>query len=809
MEAILQDFRYGLRRLLTSPGFSALVIITLALGIGANTAIFSVVNALLLRPLPYNQPNELVTIEHVYPSLDDMHAPVSARGFQTYRDETSSFSAVAVRTGTALNLTGLGEPERLIGTRASADYFRAYGAQPAIGRVFLPEEDQPGAARVAVISDGFWKRRLGADPKVLGRTITLNDEPYQVIGVMPSGFRDFASRDTEVWVPVALTPDQLTGGFTNEFLGLTARLRPGVSITTAQAEMTQLGDRLKAEFPDQFPPDWHLEVTTLAEKATGDVRAPLLILLGSVGFVLLIACANVANLLLARAAGRLKEVSVRLALGARRWQIIRQLMSESLLLGVVGGALGLAIAYLGVKALVAFAPPQLAVLDTVAMDGKVMLFTLATSVFTGFIFGLAPALQSTRANVNDSLRDGGRGAVSDRSGQALRRVFVVAEFALALTLLAGAGLLIRSYDRLASVDPGFDTANLLTFDIALPATKYDNDTARIQFFDRALAAIGQVPGVRGVGAVSVLPFGGGWSTGSFTVEGYTPPENQAGPWGDIRIVNEDYAQAMGIELKRGRFLQASDRMGGQDVVVVDEVMAERYWPGADPIGKRITFDSPSDSASWIDVVGVVAHTAQEGLDAERRVQLYFSYRQAGIAFMSVAVRTTGDPNAAVPEVRRALTSVDADLPLANVSTMERLVADSMGSRRLSTALLGLFSALALLLAAIGIYGVIAHSVTQRTRELGVRMALGAGRPDVLRLVMTQGASIAAIGLVIGLGGAFALTRLMRSQLYQVDATDPVTFTAVAAVLVTVALLATLLPALRAMRLNPVQALRQD
>jgi putative ABC transport system permease protein len=808
MEAILQDFRYGARRLLRSPGFSALVIITLALGIGANTAIFSVVNALLLRPLPYANPGELVTIEHVYPSLDDLHAPVSAQGFQIYRDETKSFSGVAVQTGGGVNLTGVGDPERLVGSRVSAQYFSTYAAQPAMGRVFLPEEDQPGAAKVAVLSDEFWRRRFGADPAILQKTLTLNGEPYQVIGVMPAGYRDFFNRRTEIWTPVAFAPEEYQSG--NEFLLLTARLAPGISLAAAQAEMTQVANRIKAENPDAYPPNWTLTVTSLTEKATGNVRTPLLILLGSVGMVLLIACANVANLLLARAAGRLKEVSVRLAMGAKRWQLIRQLLSESMLLGLIGGLAGLGIAYAGVKLLVRFAPPQLDVLDTVSIDGKVMMFTLLVSVVTGFVFGLAPALQSTRANVSDTLREGGRGAIADRSGHALRRVFVVAELALALTLLAGAGLLIRSYERLSSVDPGFNPENLLTFNLALPAMRYTNDTTRIQFFDRVLSAMSNSPGVRGVAAVSTMPFAGSWSTSSFTVEGYTVPENQPGPWGDIRIVNEDYASAMGIPVTRGRFFTANDRADGQPVAVVDEELVRRYWPDTDPIGKRITFDDAADSTSqWISVIGVVGHTAQEGLDAEKRVQVYFSYRQNVTPFMQVGVRTAGDPLAIVPSIRQAVKSVDAELPLANLNTMEALVAESIGPRRLSTSLLGFFSGLALLLAALGIYGVIAHSVMQRTQELGVRMALGAGAKDVLRLVMMQGLTIAGIGLTVGIGGAFALTRLMKSQLYQVDATDPVTFISVAAILLAVALLATLLPALRAMRLDPVQALRQE
>ncbi|MEO5510077.1 MAG: ABC transporter permease [Longimicrobiales bacterium] len=809
MEGLLQDFRYGVRRLLRTPGFSALVIVTLALGIGANTAIFSVVNALLLRPLPYENSTQLVTIEHIYPSID-LKAPVSARGFNDYRTLTRGFSRVAVQTGWGVNLTGIGEPERLNGARVSADYFATYSAQPARGRGFLPEEDKPGNNRVVVLSDALWKRRFGSNPNIVGTTISLNGEPHQIVGVMPPTFRSFFNRDTEIWTPVALTEAQLTGGYTNEFLSLTARLKPGVTIEAARIEMTQFAERLKKDNPDNFPPDWTLGVTPLAEKATGDIRTPLLILLGSVGFVLLIACANVANLLLARAAGRLKEVSVRLALGAKRWQLIRQLLTESVLLGVVGGVAGLGVAVLGVKALVATAPPQLAVLDTVTIDGGVMLFTLFVSVFTGFLFGLAPALQSTRANVNDTLREGGRGAIADRSGHRLRRIFVVAELALAITLLTGAGLLIRSFERLSSVNPGFNPDNLLTVNLSLPNSKYPSDTTQIQFFDRAIASIATVPGVTGVAAVTVMPFSGGWSTGSFTVEGFTPRENQQGPWGDIRIVNEGYAEAMGIPMVAGRFFNSGDRQDGQQVAVVDEEMVKRFWPGADPVGKRITFDdNVTDTTRWIHVVGVVGHSAQEGLDADHRVQVYFPYRQAGAGNMTLGIRTLGDPMSVVQSVRQAVLRVDPQQPIARIETMANLIAQSVGPRRLSTTLLGLFAGLALLLSALGIYGVVAHSVTQRTQELGVRMALGAARRDVLAIVMMQGFRIAGVGLIAGLLGAVGLTRLMTTQLYQVEATDPVSFAGAAVVLVGLALLATLLPALRAARLDPVQALREE
>jgi putative ABC transport system permease protein len=814
MDTLLQDLRYTLRRLAKSPAFTAIVVLTLALGIGANTAIFSAVNAVLLRPLPYHEPGRLVTIEHLYPSLD-LEAQVSVPGFLDYSRKGRSFESMAVQTGWQANLTGVGEPVRMQGQRVTGRFFETYRVPAMLGRTLQPGEDAAGRDRVAVVSYDAWQRIFGADPGIVGRNLALNGESYEVVGVMPGGFRDFFNRNAEIWAPLVFQSDQLTDeNRTNEFLNLTARMKPGVTIEQAQGEMRTLAEQLKRDYEQNYPPDWSLLVTGLSLQATGDVRPALLVLLGSVGFVLLIACANVANLLLARAAARAKEIAVRTALGASRERLLRQLLTESLIVSLAGGAVGLLLAYVGVRTLATMDIGNLPRAEEIGIDGTVMVFTVAVSLVAGVLFGLAPAMHTATPNLHGALKEGGRGTTADRGSHTLRRSLVVTEVALALTLLTGAGLLLKSFARLQGVDPGFEPSNLLTFNLSLPQARYSNDTTQAAFFDRTLPAIARVPGVVGVGATTVMPFGGSWSTASFDIEGYQPPENQPGPWGDIRIVNPQFFEAMRIPLLRGRYLTDQDRDGGRLVAVIDQEFVRRYWPNDDPIGKRFTFGPPdgvtdTTQNQWIEVVGVVGHTAHEGLDADARIQLYLSYRQAARPFMAVAVRTTGSPERYVNLVRDAVRSVDPDQPISGVSNMEELLSRAVGPRRLSMMLLSLFSGIALVLASIGIYGVMSYSVTQRSRELGVRIALGADRGDVLRLVLRQGMGLALLGIGVGLAAALALTRLIESQLYGVTATDPITFILVAGVLATTALLANLLPALRAMQMDPAVVLRDE
>jgi putative ABC transport system permease protein len=815
MESLLQDIRYSLRRLLKSPAFTLIVILTLALGIGANTAIFSAVNAVLLRPLGYGEPERLVTIEHLYPSLGGMKAPVSVPGFLDYQRQARSVESMAVETGWAANLTGEGEPERLQGARVTGRFFGTLGVPAERGRPLLPGEDSAGREHVAVLSHGLWQRLFGGSPGVIGRSLSLNGESYQVVGVMPREFHDVQNRNVELWIPLVFRPDQMADGErTHEFLNLVGRLRTGVPLEQAAAEIRTLAEQLKRQYPDAYPPDWSLVTTPLAQRMVGDVRPALLVLLGAVGFVLLIACANVANLLLARAAARSKEIAVRTALGASRDRLIRQLLTESVLLALMGGVLGLLLAFWGVRAIIALNPANLPRADEIGVDGPVMLFTLVVSLMTGLLFGLAPAVHTATSDLHGMLKEGGRGSAGDRGGQGVRRMLVVAEVALALTLLTGAGLLIKSFARLQGVDPGFDPGHLLTFNLSLPAARYQTDTAQIAFFDQVTPALSAVPGVRGVGATSVMPFGGGWSTGSFEIEGYQAPPKQPGPWGDIRIVSPGYFATLGIPLRRGRLLADQDRAGSPMVAVIDDEFVRRYWPHDDPIGKRFTFGPPAGatdttSREWIEVVGVVGHTKQEGLDAENRLQLYLPYRQSGLPFLTFAVRTAGRPEQYVNPVRRAVQSVDPEQPLSGIRSMDELISRSVGQRRLSMMLLSLFSGIALLLASVGIYGLMSYSVAQRSRELGVRIALGAARLDVLRLVLRQGMSLALTGILIGVGAAFALSRVIESQLFGVRATDPTTFVAVALLLGLTALAANLIPAWRATRVDPAVVLREE
>jgi predicted permease len=627
---------------------------------------------------------------------------------------------------------------------------------------------------------------------------------------MPASFRGFFNRNAQLWAPLVFTPEQLTQGPTNEFLAFTGRIRAGMTPEQAQSEFHSVARQLKADAPNSYPTDWDLLVTTLNEKATGGIRRALFVLLGAVGLVLLIACANVANLQLARAASRAREMAVRVAMGASPFTLIRQLLTESVLLALVGGVLGILLAAWGVPALLSLNAQNLPPSNDIGLDGTVLGFTLAVSVVTGLIFGLAPAVRVARTNLHDTLKEGGRGNAGDLGGLALRRGLVVGTVALALTLLVGAGLMIKSFARLVGVDPGFPSEGLLTFNVALPATKYANDTVRVAALERVEQAIAAVPGVTSVGGTSVLPFGGSWSTGSFSVEGYQTPANTPGPWGDQRVVTPGFLPTLGTPLVKGRQFTEQDATGAPAVVIVDEEMVHRYWPKDDPIGKRITFNNLTDSSiTWINVVGVVGHTMHEGLDGGRRVQLYFPLRQAAIPGMAFTVRSKGNPTALVPQIKAAIKGVDPDLPMAGVNLMDDLIEGSTGPRRFSMVLLAIFSSLAGALAAIGLYGVMSFTVTQRSRELGVRLALGAGTTDVLRLVLNQGMRLAVVGVGIGLTAALILSRVLRSMLFNVSATDPLTFVSIPLLLMGVTLLATWLPARRATRVDPVVVLRDE
>jgi putative ABC transport system permease protein len=810
MDTLLQDLRHAVRSLRGSPGFTLVAVVTLALGIGANTAIFSVVNGVLLAPLPYREPARLVTVNHFYPSLNNLRAPVSVPGFRDYSARSDLFTSAAVENGIAMNLTGGAEPERVNVSKVSGQYFSTLGVPAAVGRTLQPDEAEAGKDHVVVLTWGYWQSHFGGDKSAVGRKVTLDNQDYQIVGVMPASFRDFFARRTDLFMPIVFTPDQFADNRrTNEFLPFIGRLAPGVTLERAQSELHTLAVQLRTTYTQSYSPDWDLKVTALADEASRGVRSGLLILLGAVAFVLLIACANVANLQLARTAAKARDIAVRVALGASPRRLMRYLLTESVVLALAGGVVGVVLALWGVPALLSLNGGNLPATAHVGIDIRVLWFALLVSLATGLLFGLAPALQMARTDLHESLKEGGR-SVGHRSSLALRRGLVVSTVALALTLLIGAGLLIRSFARVVGVDPGFQAANLLVFNVSLPQARYPNDTVRDQVLLRINEALNTTPGVVSAGGTSNIPFGGNWSTASFNVEGYQVPANTPSPWGDMRLVTPTYFATLRAPLLAGRQFTAADRAGAPAVCIVDEELVHRYWPNTDPLGKRITFNNLTDSSiQWIQVVGVVAHLAHEGLDAQKRVQVYFPLAQNGLPFLGYVVRTAGDPLAALPSVRAAVRSVDPELPLANVNTMEQLIEDSTGQRRFAMLLLIGFSLLAMTLASIGLYGVMSYTVSQRSRELGVRLALGADSREVLGLVLAQGLRLALAGVVIGLVAAFGVTRVMKNMLFGLSSTDPLTFVTLSLLLVLVALVASYLPALRATRVDPVVALRTE
>ncbi|HWO00191.1 MAG TPA: ABC transporter permease [Blastocatellia bacterium] len=813
METLLQDLRYGVRMLIKQPGFSIVAVIALALGIGANTAIFSVVNAILLRPLNYKDSERLVQIYHNYPKLD-LKASVSASGYSYYRDHCDSFEAVGAATGWPVNLTDSGDPERLQGMTISHTFFSTLGVEAAQGRLFSAEEDQPGRNRVVVLSDALWKRRFAGDPNLIGNTIKLNGENYTVIGTLP---RDFQfgrelGQVQDLYSPIAFTQQQLDPQrWRNEFLFVIARLKPGVTMERAQAEMDTVAANVRQQYFEggdaNDPTSWGLLLASLRENVVGEIRPALLVLLAAVAFVLLIACANVANLLLARAALRQKEIAIRTALGAGRWRVTRQLLTESVLLALVGGGVGLALAYWGMSALLSINQDKIPRSNEIGIDARVLVFTVGVSLLTGIIFGLFPALQASMSDLHSVLKEGGRSGSARRS---VRGLFVVAEVALALVLLVGAGLLLKSFQRLQEVDPGFRADHLLTMQLSLPATKYKEPQQVDAFFQQSLEKVKALPGVESAGVSTSVPMSGSGSSGSFSIEGRTPAPGEMSPWGNRWFAGASYFQTMNIPLVRGRYFDDRDVRDAPQVAIIDETMQRKFWPDEDAIGKRISFQrDPEGNPIWREVVGVVGHVKQRGLEGESPVQYYVPHRQLPTNGLFLVVRTTGEPASVASAVRGAIQEVDRELPIFRVSTMERMVADSMAQRRFAMTLLGVFAIVALILASVGLYGVMSYSVTHRTNEIGIRMALGAQVTDVLAMVVGQGMKLSLAGVGIGLAGAFALTRVMRTLLFSVSATDPLTYVVVALLLAGVSLAACYVPARRATKVDPMEALRYE
>ena len=807
METFLHDIRFGIRMLAKKPMFSIIAVITLALGIGANTAIFSVVNGVLLRPLPFKEPDRLMMIrETKLPQFPEFS--VAPGNFLDWKKQNTVFERLVAYKGSSLNLIGTGDPERLRALNVTEGFFAMLGAQPQLGRDFLAEEDQAGHNNVVILSYGLWQRRFSGDPKILNQTITLNRQAYTVIGVMPATFH-FGSGENELdlWTPMAFTEEQAQnhGGHGLVAIG---QLKPGVTVDQARAEMSAIAGRLAAQYPVDI--GWDVKIVPLLEYSVRSIKPALLVLLVAVAFVLLIACANVANLLLAHAAGRQKEIATRTSLGASRWRIVRQLLTESLLLSLLGGALGLALAKWGMDLLLTLAPPDLPRLNNVSLDGRALAFTATITLLTGVIFGLVPALQCSKPNLNDTMKDAGRGSTEGGRRQRIRSTLVVLEVATALVLLVGAGLMIKSFWQLQKVDPGFNPDNALTAQVSLPKTKYPEESQQVAFFQQLIERVATLPGVQSAGASHVVPLSGNDFVLAFEIDGRPPLQPGVTQSTNYYSVSADYFKAMGIPLRRGRVFTERDIKDSPRVAVINETMAKKIFPDEDPIGKRITFDNrQKENPEWFEIVGIVGDVKQYGLDQVTTMQTYEPYIQQTFPYMTLVVRTTGDPTNLNGAIRSEVLKLDKEQPTTNFKTLNEFFSISIAQQRFSVVLLGVFAVVALVLSAVGIYGVLSYAVTQRTHEIGIRVALGAGRRDVLRLVVGQGMLLTVIGVAGGLGAAFALTRLMASLLFGVTATDAVTFASVASLLLAVALLACYIPARRATKVDPLVALRYE
>jgi putative ABC transport system permease protein len=807
MGTLLHDIRYAIRTMLKTPGFTGVAVLALALGIGANTAIFSVVNAVLLRPLPYKDPDKLVHVHRMQPPIE--RGPISRPDFFEWRDKQEVFAGIGAYDYQTLNLTGGDQAERIVAARVTGNFFELFDVTPAAGRLISAADDEPGASRVAVISFGLWRRRFGGQPDLIGQNLNLNGDSYSVIGVAPSSF-DFPRR-IDLWKPAMLTEKKSTRG--TNYLKIIARLKDGVSVPQAEAQMNQIAAALAEQYPANDT-NLKVKIVPLLEEQVRSLRSVLLILLGTVGFVLLIACANVANLSLARASARTREFAIRTALGANRMRIVRQLLTESLVLAIVGGALGVVFSIVGIGLLIRLAPANLPRINEVSVDRWVLGFTFGVSLLTGVIFGLIPALQVSKPDLNEALKEGSRGS-SEGHRTLLRRGLVVVEIALSLVLLVSAGLLIESIKRLTEVSPGFDPSKSLAADVSFPSTPpargADSLNAAVQqassFLAEARRKIAAIPGVREVGAINTLPVTGrGGTNGDFNVEGKPPFNPGEEPVAEFCLVTPGYFESIGIPVIRGRTLNDADLSKKPEYVLVNETFAKSYIGDDDPIGKRVR----ALDGEFHEVVGVVGDAKQWGLDRQASAEIYFSFSQLSLGQeATLVVRSDNDPAALTSSVRIAIGEVSHDAPVTRVRTMAQIVDDSIASSRFNMILMTIFAGVALVMAAIGLYGVIAYSVSQQTHEIGIRMALGASRSSVLSMVLRNGMSLALVGVGVGVAAALGLTRLIASLLYGVSPTDPLTFVVIALLLTGVALVACFVPALRATRVDPMVALRYE
>jgi len=810
LETLWLDLRYGARMLLKNPGFTLIAVTTLALGIGANTAIFSVVNGVLLKSAPYHEPDRIVLAWGDVPSRDEHRTQVSATDVADWRRLNTVFEEIATFSNWGAALSGAGDPERISGIQVGDGYFTVMGGQPLLGRVFTPEEQVDGQDLVIVLSYGLWQSRFGGAHDVIGKKVYLNRRAYTIVGVMSENFHhlpaNLVERPAQFYRPVAEAYNEDDRG--SRHLRAIARLKTNVSLEQAQSEMSRIAQRLADEHP-RYNTGYSVHLVTITEDTVGGIRLALILLLLAVLVVLLIACANAGNLLLARATTRQREIVIRAALGAARGRLIRQLLTESLLIALLGGALGLMLALWGTELITSLGREFIPSMSRVEIELPVLLFTLAVSVGAGILFGLAPAVKLSHPDLNEGLKEGGRVAGGDPGQRRLRNGLIISQVAMAVVLLVSAGLLIRSIIHLHRASPGFNTGNLLTMNVWLPLSKYPDAPKWVAFYDQISQRIQKLPGVQSTGLTSVLPISRNFDRRSFQVESHPVPPGQEAD-ADTYIVTPGYLRTMQIPLRIGRELTAQDLADVEPVALISETFARRYWPGEAPLGKRIKFPgSAARPQPWRTIVGVVSDVKQYGVDKESTMQLYIPQAQFPVSFLTLAVRTTGDPVQTVNAVRNEIRGVDSDQAVFEVSTMEGLLAQAIAKRRFVMLLLAMFAALALILAAIGIYGVMAYSVAQRTQEIGVRMALGAQARDVLKLVVGQGLRLVLIGVGIGLIAAFGLTRLMATLLFGVEASDPLTFVSIAALLVVVALLACWLPARRATKIDPLLALRCD